>query len=76
MGLGIGVSDFEPALLLQEIAKWGLCVCMPVLYKGPYSLYEGEKDVPEPQRKDRDRPWEGRAGAFYGALSRTASATT
>lgn len=73
MGLGMGVPNFEPALLLlcQEIAEWGLCVCMPRLHEAPHSLHDGGwgGDMPEPLRKGRDRPWEGRAGAFYGALS-------
>lgn len=66
MGLGIGVSDFEPALLLQEIAKWGLCVCMPVLYKGPLQpLGRGEGCARAPEegsgqamgRKGRSLLW-------------------
>lgn len=41
----MGVPDFEPTLFIlpQEIAECGLCVCVPVLHKGPWG-----EDTPEP----------------------------
>lgn len=66
MGLGTGIPNSKPALFLihQEIAEWGLCVCMPRLYKTPCSLYDRGVNMPESQGKGQDRLWEGKARAF------------
>lgn len=62
MDLGTGVINFEAALFLlsQEVAEWGLCVCMPRLHRLPRSLYGGKKNMPDPQGKGQARPWEGK----------------
>lgn len=62
MGLGTGVINFEAALFLlcQEVAEWGLCVCMPGLHRFPRSLSGGKKNTPDPQGKRQARPWEGK----------------
>lgn len=55
MGLGTGVPNFKPALFLlcQDIAEWGLCVCMPRLHEAPCSLHDREKNMPEPWQEGR-----------------------
>ena len=48
--MGARVLNFKPALFLlcQEIAEWGLCVCMPRLHEAPHSLHDGKESMPEP----------------------------